>query len=161
MGVALYSRLRFLLPLAVLAAAPLVGVGGRAQAGYMAPASLVDRPHADSFAGGATQAGADEMGAGADGFRLDADPQRDDGPARLESPALPPPGYAAFGHGANGAGSQPAPDGPGGGGSGHVPAATSRPAAEAPAPAGVLFLESSAHRPPPFPSRLFRPPRLS
>ena len=100
-------------------------------------------------------------GAAGDEFGRGTDPQRDTGQRQLESPALPPWGSASFGLCPNGMGSQPSPDGPGGGGLSQVPATTSRPAAEALARAGVLLLESASRRPPPFPSRLFRPPRLS
>lgn len=148
------SRLRSLLPLTVLVAGPLLGLGGRAQAGYVPQTSLSVGTHADLFG----VADAEETESAAADVALPGD----DLPTRFEPPGLPLQESPSFGLIPSGAGSQPSPGaGSGAAGSGHVFAVAALPAADPPALVGVLFLESSAHRPPPFPSRLFRPPRLS
>jgi hypothetical protein len=52
-----------------------------------------------------------------------------------------------------------ASDGSGPQNTGQPPRLAYRPPTDAPALVGVLFLEAILRRPPPFPSRLFRPPR--
>jgi hypothetical protein len=153
--------LRFLLPVTLLVAAPLLGVGGRAQAGYLAPTSLADQPRGDSFLAGAPQTEPDDMGAAAStdtGITPNSDPNENKDERTLLR-SLPAPG-SPFGASSGGAGAPPPSNGPGAQG-GQAPALTARPPADAPALVGALFLEAAQRRPPPFPSRLFRPPRLS
>lgn len=156
------SGLRFLFPLAVLVATPLLGVGGRAQAGYTSPVSLGFLPHADSLLGAAPAADPSPIGlAASEDFGSMTESRPEDGPTGLEPLDLPQPGRGMLALSPSGAGSQPSPGAPGAGGPNQVPAATSRPAADAPVLVGVLFLETVSRRPPPFPPRFFRPPRLS
>jgi hypothetical protein len=146
------NALQFLLTTFMLAALALLADGGRAQAGYVT-LSAGYQAHTDSFLNGSSEADLD--------FGQPDDLPQDDAQSQLKSPLLPPWGKVAFVPVANGMGSQPSPGGSGAGSSSPVPAATSCPQLEAPALVGTLFLESASHRPPPFPSRLFRPPRLS
>jgi hypothetical protein len=154
--------LRFLLPVTLLVAAPLLGVGGRAQAGYLAPVSVAERPHADSFLDGAPQADSDDMGPAAStngDFAPDFRSDDNDGQALLTPPAAPT--LAPFGASSGDAGSPAPSDGAGAQNTGQPPALTAQPPTDAPALVGALFLQTVLRRPPPFPSRLFRPPRLS
>ena len=155
------GALRFLLPVTLLVAAPLLGVGGRAQAGYLTPTSLADRPQAGSFLSGAPQADSDDMGAAAStdmGVTPNSDPNENkDERTLLRSLPAPVSQYSAS---SGGAGAPPS-NGPDTRGGGQPPALTAPPPTEAPDLVGALFLQAAQHRPPPFPSRLFRPPRLS
>ncbi|HVS40493.1 MAG TPA: hypothetical protein VMS17_33355 [Gemmataceae bacterium] len=142
---------RILLPLTVLVAGPLMGWGGFARAGYVAPESQVAAPHADGV-----------MNAnGAETAAMPADPRGDDGPAQIRSPWGSLSALLNAGAPSTGASGQPTPGGPGAGASGPQPSLVSRPQTDPPAVAGVLFLEEVQLRLPPFPSRLFRPPRVA
>ena len=155
---------RSLLPLTVLAAAALLAGGSRAQAGYVTPLSFTDRPSADSFMSGAPQADPNGVGASSSTDQVqvqETDPPRTDDPARLESLGLPPSGSVLFGASSGGAGCPSPCDGAGAGNSSPTPAVTPRPPTDAPARIGALFLTTASRMPPPFHSRLFRPPRLS
>ena len=153
--------LRYLLPLALLVAVPLLDGYGRARAGYITPASLVSCPHSD-FTDNSFPAYAEDMGPAAtasdsgDGI----DSRRDDN-RLLPSPSELLTGSLNSGLTSTGAGSQTPPDGPGAGGSNQLPCVASQPLADAPLLVGFLFLDRASNRPPTFPSRLFRPPRLS
>jgi hypothetical protein len=150
--------LRFLLPLTVLVAAPLLGVGSRAHAGYVTLVSLVSCPHAGFFTDGAALADPDDvatLGISNDSGEPPADDARFLLPSELPSESL------NFGLSSTGAGSQTPPDGPGAGGPNQLPCVASQPPADPPLLVGFLFLDRVSNQPPPFPSRLFRPPRLS
>jgi hypothetical protein len=153
--------LRFLLPLTVLVVAPLLGMGGRAQAGYDAPVSL-DRPSADSFLI-APQLDSNDLGAAAPSDESGLEPYqpRDDAPVRPDSPYLSQSGSPIFGAASPGANAPSPSHTAGAQGGSHTPALASQSSSDAPTLVGVLFLKAASHRPPPFPSRLFRPPRLS
>jgi hypothetical protein len=155
--------LRSLLLLTLLAAAALLAGGGRARAGYVTPLSLVVRPSAGSFMVGAPQADSDDMGASSteEALGQEANAPGDDAPGLLPSPAEWPSAGANFGASSGGAGCPSPSDGAGPGNSSQAPALASRPPIEAPALVGVLFLQTTLGQPPPFPSYLFRPPRLS
>jgi hypothetical protein len=151
---------RILLPLTVLVAAPLLGWGGRAQAGYMTPVSAVATTHSDCLADCAPQTGMDGMSA--------ASADSDSGDSQLlerQSLKATPPGSLAllttFGAPSTGAGAPPAPNGPGAGGVNSQTTVAARPQVDPPTLVGVLFLEEATRRLPPFPSRLFRPPRYA
>jgi hypothetical protein len=150
--------LRFLLPLTLLVAAPLWG-GGRARAGYVTPVSLINCPHAGFFTDGAAPADPDNMEAlGASG--ASGEPQANEG--RLLSPTEMPSKSLNCGLSPAGAGSQAPPSsGPDAGGPNQLSFAVYRPSSDAPTLVGVLFLQTTVGQPPPFLSRLFRPPRLS
>jgi hypothetical protein len=151
---------RILLPLTFLVAAPLLGWSGRAQAGYVTPVSAVAATHSDSLADGGPQMGMDGMGASS------ADSNSGD-PQLLERQSLKTtaPGSLAFlttfGTPSTGAGAPPAPNGPGAGGVNSQTTVAARPQVDPPTLVGVLFLEEVTRRLPPFPSRLFRPPRYA
>jgi hypothetical protein len=145
----LRDALRALLPLAVLVALPLLG--GRAQAGYVCP-------QIDSLTGGDVSSGLGETGSAADGFGPADGSQDGHGTVLPQAPAGLPP--YAFRPGASSTGGCSSPsDGPGTGGSGSHLALASPPATDTPDLVDVLFLEAGLRRPPPFASRLFRPPR--
>lgn len=158
----LRTALRFLLPLTVLVAAPLLGGGGRALAGYITLASLSERPNADSF-DGAPYANVDDMGTAS---AADETVQQTDfhDPQALH-PSLFGSQLAELDFGgswSSGGAGCPSPSGAAGPEyTGQPPALTARPPTDAPALVGVMFLETASRRPPPFPARLFRPPRLS
>jgi hypothetical protein len=151
--------LRFLLPLILLVAAPLLGVGGRAQASFILPHSLAARPNPGSFLDGTPPADGDAMEASPS---MEGDISQElhwlykDGEPLLISPAS-----AKFGTTSGGDGCSSPSEGPGSQSTSQSPALTTPPPVDAPALKGVLFLETAQRRPPPFPSRLFRPPRLS
>lgn len=156
----LRTALRFLLPLTVLVAAPLLGLGDRARAGYIAPLSVAHL-NPDSFSAGVSQAGRDEIGASSsteESVCQEADRHSD---IALTLPPLTawPSAAALLGASSGGMGSPPSPNNPGTASSSQPPALASRPPADVPALVGVLFLETASRMPPPFPSRLFRPPR--
>ncbi len=137
-----------------------MGLGGRARAEYDA-AAFIGRPSAGSFLDGLPQADPDDMGASSWTQvtpSQEVDAPGDNAPALLPQPAAGPLAAADYGASSGGMGS-PSPDGAGTGSGGQPPALTSRPQSDAPALVGVLFLETASRMPPPFPSRLFRPPR--
>jgi hypothetical protein len=151
-----------LLPLTALAA--LLAVGGNAHAGFVTPGFLVGRPNADSFMNSDPQADPDEMGAASTTDQnsvQEIDLPGADGAAHLESPGLPTSGSDLFGVSAGGAGCPSPDDGAGAGNSSQSPALATPPPLNAPVLVGVLYLKTALRMPPPFPSRLFRPPRLS
>jgi hypothetical protein len=151
---------RILLPLTILVAAPLLGWGGRAQAGYVAPASLLVSTAADYLSNGAPQADLDGMGAApADSEASDSRLLDHQGPVPLPcgSLSLMTTSCAPT----TGAGGQPAPNGPGAGGVNSQTTLASRSQIDPPTLVGILFLDEVLHRLPPFPSRLFRPPRCA
>jgi hypothetical protein len=153
------ALLRFLLPLTLLVAVPLWGGGGRARAGYVTPVYLVSCPQGGFFTDGIAPADPDNMEAlGESG--ASSEPQANDiwflTPTEMPSKSL------ICGLSPAGAGSQaPPPSGPDAGGPNQLPCPVCRPPADTPALVGVLFLQTTLGQPPPFPSRLFRPPRLS
>jgi len=138
--------LRTLTPLAVLAAALLLGWGGQARAGYVTTASLADDPG---------MAGASQTALDATSAESPSDGEQILLPSAWTSPSALLHSDAPT----TGAGGQPAPDGPGAGGPHSQTTAASRPQVDPPTLVGVLFLGDTERRPPPFPSRLFRPPR--
>src|SRR5262249_49363061 len=129
----------------------------------MTPGFPGDCPQASPFLGAALQTGDEELGgaAGCGERRREAAQQHDHRQDQQTPHGLPRLGQASFNHSSGGAGSQSPPGGPGGGGSSQAPAAASPPRTDAPTLVGVVYLETASCRPPPFPSRLFRPPRLS
>jgi hypothetical protein len=151
----------FLWSLTLLLGAPLLGAGSHAQAGYMTPGFPGVRPQASPFLGAALQPGAEELGgtAGPDEGRQETAQQHDPRQDQQTPHSLLRFGQASFDHSSGGAGAQGPPGGPGGGGSSKAPAAASLPQTDAPTLVGIVYLESGSRRPPPFPSRLFRPPR--
>jgi hypothetical protein len=159
---ALRVPLRSLLPLTVLAAAALLAGPGRAHAGYVTSLSSLSRPHGDSFLADAASADADETGAAAEpsDCATEISPPNDNDNLFRQSPFLAPSATDQFGAPSTGAGSPPSGSA-GVGASQQCPAAASTPRVDAPVLVGVIFLETASRRPPPFPSRLFRPPRLS
>jgi hypothetical protein len=151
---------RFLSPLALVVAAPLLGLGGSARAGYLAPVSLVSRTPVGAFSDGLSQSNGDD-GASApasDESTPDINPPYDG--SDPQSPSYGPafaglsPTYFGAGAGSPGPSFDSGP-----GSSSPMPGVVTRPETDAPALAGTLFLESADRRPPPFPSRIFRPPR--
>jgi hypothetical protein len=138
----LRPSLRSLLRLTVLAAASLLGAGGRAQAGYVPPGFLDAAP--------STAAPVE--------FQQEPDARRE---GQVPSQSLHLLWSVQASIGLSGMGSQPSPGGPGGGGPGPVPAATARLAVETPVLVGVVFLETTARRTEAVAGRVFRPPRLS
>ncbi len=113
---------------------------------------------------GAPQADPDDLEAASStdrGFTREIDLPDADGQALLESPGLPAPGSMLFAASSGGAGCQSPVDGAGAGNSSQTLAVASPPPIDAPALVGVLFLKTASRLPPPFPSRFFRPPRLS
>lgn len=145
---------RILLPLTWLVAAPLMGWGGHARAGFDSSAVLVGRPHADSFTdNGGPQAASAEVGPGESSFSIE--PRRQDAKVLQALYASSSAGFH-FGAGSMGAASS----GPSAGGFSPFPSVSSRPRIDGATLAGVLFLQAVARQSPPFPSRLFRPPRL-
>lgn len=143
---------RFLLTSLTLAAFALLADAACAQAGYVT-LSTGYQSHTDSFLNGSSEADPE--------WGQPDDLPPDDPLSQLKSPLRPPWGKVAVVPTSSGMGSQPSPGGSGAGNSSQVLSATSSPPLEAPTLVGVLFLENASHRPPPFPSRLFRPPRLS
>jgi hypothetical protein len=161
-GVAsLRTLLRYLTPLTMLVAAPLLGVGGVARAGYVMPASLVSCTPAGLLADGAGSSDFDDMGSAAepDQSNPDIDPHYDVRDLQRSLCVLPPIGPDA-GASSGGAGSQAPSGNAGAGASGPLAGVTSRPETDPPMLVGALFLKTALRRPPPFPSRLFRPPRV-
>jgi hypothetical protein len=151
-----------LLPLTALAA--LLAGGSHAHAGFVTPDSLVGRPNADSFMNSTPEADLDEMGAASTTGQnsvQEIDLPGADRAAHLESPGLPPSGSLLFGVFSGGAGCSSPDQGAGAGNSNQAPAAATPPHLNAPVLVGVLFLKTALRMPPPFSSRLFRPPRLS
>jgi hypothetical protein len=153
--------IRILLPLTILVAAPMLGWGGRAQAGYMTPASVVASTNSNSLSDGAPQADLDGMGASAAAASDGSDSRLLDrqGPMTLPIGAVSL--LITSGTTSTGAGGQPVPYGPGVGNPNTQTTVAARPQIDLPTLVGVLFLEESLDRLPPFPSRLFRPPRHS
>ena len=153
--------LRILMPLTLLVACPLAG--GAARAGYDAPVSLVSRPSADFFGDAvAPQAALDDDTTSA------ASPGRPD--SEIDSPLQDTKDFLQLltsspsanlnpGPSSTGAGSQSPPGDGGAAGTSNLPAVASRPQTDAPVLVGTLFLKTVLRWPPPFPSRLFRPPR--
>ncbi len=154
-------KYRILLPLTWLVAAPLLGWGGYARAGFDTAVALVGRPHADSFTGDrGSQAASAEMESGES--NSDVDLHRQDAKDLLQALYAPSSAGVYFGPSSTGAGGVPgSSSGSVTGGFNPLPTVASRPATDAPTLAGFLFLQAAARQPPPFPSRLFRPPRLS
>ena len=158
--------LRYLLPLTVLVAAPFLGVGGRVYAGYQVPVSVVVHANADSLFSDLTpQADAEAMesasATGDMGGKAEAD--ANDGSSLQTLPLTVHPRGLDFA-------ASPSSDGagcpaPSGGAEtetiGQTPFVAPPPRLNAPALVGVLFLQTTVDQTPPFPSRLFRPPRLS
>lgn len=160
------TSLRYLLPLTVLVAAPLLGAGGRAHAGYQAPASVFVHTNADPLFSDLTpQADVEAMesasATGDMGGKAEGD--ANDGSGVRPSPlACYPRGLDfAASPSSDGAGC-PSPSGDTDAETiGQTPLVVPSPRIDAPALVGVLFLQTTVSQPPPFPSRLFRPPRLS
>ena len=159
----LRNPLRFLFALTLVVAAPFLGLCSRAQAGYIAPLSLASQPTTNLFTTGVAQPDADDAASAAAPAEPNSDIDRrpDDrkDPQALQY-ALPPARPDASGF-STGAGSQTVPTNAGTGAASQPPATATRPQTDAPVLVGVLFLETVERRPPLFPSRLFRPPRLS
>jgi hypothetical protein len=158
-GVAsLRNRFSYLLALTILVVAPLLGVGGRAQVGYVSLASLANPSPGIFSATELGQANPDELGAAT--ASSDADINRPDDGKNLQTIlfALSPTSLDASAS-STGAGNQIPPNNSGPGGASQYPAATPRPPVDAPALVGILFLQTVSCMPPPFPSRTFRPPR--
>ncbi len=158
-GVAsLRISLRILLPLTWLVAAPLLGWGAHARADFDTPAALVGRPHADSFTDNeGPQAASSEMGSAAMSGESSSSVDLLVQDAKvLEALYAPSSAGFRFGAGSTGAGSS----GPSAGGFSPLPSVASRPQIDRTTLAGVLFLQAVARQSPPFPSRLFRPPRF-
>jgi hypothetical protein len=147
---------RYLLPLSALLAAPLLGGGGFARAGFVVPTSAINRPHIAFLSNDAPPADLDNtsMAVASEEGRGHVEFQRDGG-EEVPPSLRPHPGAAPT----SGAG-QSSSGGPGAGGSYQHPAAADRPQSDPTVVVGFLFLEEGSRRPPPFPSRLFRPPRL-
>ncbi len=151
---------RFRLPSIVLIVAPLLGLGGSARAEYD-PAAFIGRPSVGSFLDGLPQGDPDDMGASAwtqEASFQEVNAPGDNAPALLPQPTAGPSAAADYGTSFGGQGSSSSDDLENGSG-GQSPALTTRPPVDVTALIGVLFLQSASHMPPPFPSRLFRPPR--
>ena len=150
---------RILAPLTLLVAWPLAG--GAARAGFDTPVSLISRPSADLFGDAiAPQAAFDDMttASSTDQSDSEADALRQDANSFFQLLTASP--SANLNPGAStGAGSQSAPSDGGAGGASNLFALSSRFTTDAPALVGVIFLQTASRMPPPFPSRLFRPPR--
>ena len=151
---------RFLMPLTMLVVAPLLGVGGVARAGYVTPLSLVSRTPATLFADSAAPADCDDMGSAAASGESnpEIDPPEDARDLQRCLYVLPATGPNA-GASSTGAGAQAPAGASGTGSSNPLPGVVSRPQTDTPVLVGSLFLETVLRRSPPFPSRLFRPPR--
>jgi hypothetical protein len=150
------TALRYLLPLTVLVAAPVVGVGGRAQAGYVSLGSGVS-PTPSTFFSDAGGLGAfDEIGGATAGASQPRARSLDGSRDRDKLPHVLPPAHLGRGASTTGTGSSAPPSnfGPN-----SLVAVASRPETDPPMLVGGLFLQAVMRRPPPFPSRLFRPPR--
>jgi hypothetical protein len=149
---------RSLLALTVLVSSPLLGGGGCAQAGYIAPVALVQCPHADFTTDSDSQTSRDDLGATGTASEpsdeIDWDRNDRNGVLPLPRESYSPDLNAN--PSSTGAGSQ-APSGAGG--SNQPPALASPLQTAMPVLIGALFLVTVSRRPPPFPSRLFRPPR--
>jgi hypothetical protein len=133
---------------------PIFGWDGSAQAGYLARFQIV-QPCIPLFTDGASCSSLAELGAVVLGD-VDDEP----GPRRGEqsvSPSLAEILMAARGGStrSTGAGSQQPPSG-----NSHYLATAARSQPEVANLVGFLFLQDGKRRPPPFPSRIFRPPRL-
>jgi hypothetical protein len=151
------TALRYLLPLTVLVAAPVLGIGGRAQAGYVSPGSCVS-PTPSTFVTDAGGLGAVNdlgaaTGAGTSPSRVEP---LDGSKGRSTLPLVLPPAHLGRGASTTGTGSSAPPSnfGPN-----SLVAVASRPETDPPLLVGGLFLQAVERRPPPFPARLFRPPR--
>ena len=156
------TSLRYLLPLTVLVAAPLLGAGGRAHAGYQAPASVVLHVNADTLFSDPTPQ-VEAMGSTSGDIGGEAEGDSNNGSDLRPSPLPVYPRGLDFAASPSfdGAGC-PSPSGDTDTEViGQTPLVASAPRIDAPALVGVLFLQTTADQPPPFPSRLFRPPRLS
>jgi len=152
---------RFLVALTLLISSPMVVGGGCAQAGYVAPVALVRCLHANWGTEGWRGAVLIELGSAwtsSDfGYEIDLSGNGGSGlapsPWRRYSIAL----HCSFS--LPGAGSQGSS---GAGGSYQAPTLLAFPPhADTAVLVGLHFLEVVWRRPPPFSSRLFRPPRLS
>jgi hypothetical protein len=151
---------RILMPLTLLVACPLAG--GVARAGYDTPISFVSRPSADSFGDAlAPQAEFDDMTTASSSGQPDSeiDLSRQDANGFFQLLTNSPPANLNLGAASTGVGGQSSPGDAGAAGANNFPAVASRPQTDAPILVGVLFLDAVLRRPPPFPSRLFRPPR--
>jgi hypothetical protein len=160
----LRTALRFLLPLVVLAATPWLGVSGFAWAGFVTPVSLAARPQIDSFLDLISQADIGDIGAACSAGEFVPPSDFESNDLQVFHPS--PFGTRAHGldfaalpssHGAD-CPSPPADSEPEA--TSQTPALISHPPHDTKAVVGFLFLETALRRPPPFPSRLFRPPRL-
>jgi len=151
---------RILLALAAVLAGPLLGLGSRVHAGYVAPASHVGANGCDALmAGGSQAAAADQSMEPARDGAADPIAAWDAGGilAMLQRASLA--GLVGSGLPASGAGGQPGPGGPNAGCSLAQVSLPSCPRVDPCALIGRLFREESLCWPPPFPSLLFRPPR--
>jgi hypothetical protein len=151
---------RILLPLTLLVAWPLAG--GAARAGFDTPVSLVSRPSAELFGDAiAPQAAFDDTttASSADTPDSEVDSARQDANSFFQLFTASPSANLNAGAPSTGAGSQSPPSDGGAAGMSNLFALASRLTTDAPALVGVLFLQTASRMPPPFSSRLFRPPR--
>ncbi|HBI44283.1 MAG TPA: hypothetical protein DDY78_15740 [Planctomycetales bacterium] len=151
---------RILMPLTLLVACPLAG--DVARAGFDTPVSLISRPSADSFGDVvAPQAAFDAMTSAVSAAQMDSeiDLPRQEAKDFLQLLTSSPPANLNLGAASTGVGGQSPPSNAGAAGTSNLPAMASRPQTDAPVLVGVLFLDAVLRRPPPFSSRLFRPPR--
>ena len=151
---------RILVPLTLLVAWPLAS--GAARAGFDTPVSLVSRPAADIFGDAvAPQTAFDDMttASSADQSDSDVDTLHPDANSFFQLLASSPSANLNPGASSTGAGSQSPPSDGGAGGASNLFALSSRLTTDAPALVGVIFLQTASRMPPPFSSRLYRPPR--
>jgi hypothetical protein len=151
---------RILVPLTLLVAWPLAG--GAARAGFDTPVSLISRPSADIFGDAvAPQATFEETTTASSAGKPDSeiDLSRQDANSFFQMLTSSPSANLNPGASSTGAGSQSPPGDSGAAGVSNLFALASRLTTDAPALVGVLFLQTASRMPPPFSSRLFRPPR--